>query len=148
VTCTVKAKAVFIEEHVRDGYNIGDIEAKLLRNGFSRVDARYSYGTPGKISWRLSMKWPLLMLNTSRIFFLVLPFYYLFAYPISFLLNMLDVTCDMPRHRAHCEGRGSRTARLCDLRRVNLPFLFARRYLLAKAQHQCGQRDHGDQHRR
>lgn len=81
----------FIEEHVRDGYNMGDLEAKCLRNGFSKVEARYSYGTPGKISWRLSMKWPLLMLNTSKLFFIVLPFYYLIAYPIAFVLNWLDV---------------------------------------------------------
>jgi SAM-dependent methyltransferase len=81
----------FIEEHVRDGYNIDDIKAKALRNGFSRVEARYSYGAPGKISWKLSMKWPLLMLNASRLFFIVLPFYYLIAYPIAFVLNMADV---------------------------------------------------------
>ena len=81
----------FIEEHVRDGYNIDDIRAKALRNGFSKVEARYSYGTPGKISWKLSMKWPLVMLQASKIFFIVLPFYYLIAYPIAFVLNIADV---------------------------------------------------------
>lgn len=81
----------FIEEHVRDGYNIDDIRAKCLRNGFTKVDARYSYGVPGKISWKLSMKWPLLMLQASKLFFIVLPFYYLLAYPIAFVLNMADV---------------------------------------------------------
>jgi SAM-dependent methyltransferase len=81
----------FIEEHVRDGYNIDDIRAKCLRNGFSKVEARYSYGAPGKISWKLSMKWPLLMLQASKLFFIVLPFYYLIAYPIAFVLNMADV---------------------------------------------------------
>ena len=81
----------FIEEHVRDGYNIDDIRAKCLRNGFTKVEARYSYGSPGKISWKLSMKWPLLMLQTSKLFFILLPFYYVIAYPIAFVLNMLDV---------------------------------------------------------
>ncbi|MCB0765642.1 MAG: class I SAM-dependent methyltransferase [Flavobacteriales bacterium] len=81
----------FIEEHVRDGYNIHDIEAKCLRNGFSKVEARYSYGAPGKVSWKLSMKWPLLMLQASKLFFIVLPIYYLIAYPIAFILNMADV---------------------------------------------------------
>lgn len=90
----------FIEEHVRDGYNIDDIRAKCLRNGFSKVEARYSYGAPGKISWKLSMKWPLLMLQASKIFFTVLPFYYLIAYPIAFVLNMADVR--MP----HSTGTG------------------------------------------
>ena|SRR5436190_8991951 len=86
----------FIEEHVRDGYNIDDIRAKCLRNGFSKVDARYSYGAPGKISWKLSMKWPLLMLRSSKAFFIVLPFYYLIAYPIAFVLNMFDVRMTHP----------------------------------------------------
>ncbi len=81
----------FIEEHVRDGYNIDDIREKCLGNGFSKVEARYSYGAPGKISWKLSMKWPLLMLQTSKLFFIVLPFYYLISYPIAFVLNMADV---------------------------------------------------------
>jgi SAM-dependent methyltransferase len=86
----------FIEEHVRDGYNIDDIRAKCLRNGFSKVEARYSYGAPGKISWKLSMKWPLLMLQASKAFFIVLPFYYLIAYPIAFVLNMADVRMTHP----------------------------------------------------
>jgi len=86
----------FIEEHVRDGYNIDDIRAKCLRNGFSKVEARYSYGAPGKISWKLSMKWPLLMLQASKLFFIVLPFYYLIAYPIAFVMNMADVRMTHP----------------------------------------------------
>jgi len=81
----------FIEEHVRDGYNIGDIEKKLRSAGFSRVEARYSYGAPGKISWRLSMKYPILMLGASKLFFIILPFYYIVAYPVSYILNWFDV---------------------------------------------------------
>ena len=86
----------FIEEHVRDGYNIEDLKAKCLRNGFSKVEARYSYGAPGKISWKLSMKWPLLMLQASKLFFIVLPFYYVIAYPLAFVLNMFDVRMKHP----------------------------------------------------
>ncbi len=84
-------EASFIEEHVRDGYNIKEIKDKLKRAGFSKVEARYSYGKPGQISWRLSMKYPLLMLNVSKIFFLVLPFYYLITFPVSLVLNWMDV---------------------------------------------------------
>ena len=80
----------FIGEHVRDGYNIKDIEDKLKLSGFSKVEPRYAYGTPGKISWGLSMKYPMQMLSTSKLFFIILPFYYLIAYPISFVLNYLD----------------------------------------------------------
>lgn len=83
----------FIEEHVRDGYNIQAIEDKLLTVGFSRVEARYTYGTPGKISWRLSMKYPITFLGKVPpvIGFLILPFYYIVAYPVSFVLNFFDV---------------------------------------------------------
>ncbi len=81
----------FIEEHVRDGYGIEEIEEKCKRAGFSKVDARYSYGAPGKISWKLSMKYPMLMLNKSKAFFIVLPIYYLVTMPFSLVLNVFDV---------------------------------------------------------
>lgn len=81
----------FIEEHVRDGYNKEDIAQKLLNAGFSKVEVLYSYGAPGKISWRLSMKYPILLLGTSKLFFIILPFYYLIVFPWCLLLNMWDV---------------------------------------------------------
>ncbi|HKL09320.1 MAG TPA: class I SAM-dependent methyltransferase [Bacteroidales bacterium] len=81
----------FIDEHVRDGYNVNDIEDKLRKAGFSRIETNYSYGTPGKISWKLSMKYPILMLNVSKLFFIILPVYYILAYPVAFILNYLDV---------------------------------------------------------
>jgi len=82
----------FIDEHVRDGYNIKEIEDKLKSAGFSKVNAKFSYGSPGKISWKLSMKYPIQMLNTSRLFFIILPFYYLITFPLSLILNYLDVS--------------------------------------------------------
>ena len=81
----------FIDEHVRDGYNINEIEEKLKSAGFSKVRAKYSYGTPGKISWKLSMKYPIILLNASRLFYVLLPFYFLLTYPFAYLLNYLDV---------------------------------------------------------
>ena len=80
----------FIDEHVRDGYNIDDIEQKLLRAGFSKVEKQYSYGTPGSIAWRLSMKWPITMLNFSKLMFIVLIPYYLVTFPWAFLLDWID----------------------------------------------------------
>jgi SAM-dependent methyltransferase len=82
----------FIEEHVRDGYNIKEIQDKLKIAGFSKVEASYSYGWPGKISWRLSMKYPIKLANISKAFLIILPIYYLVAYPISFILNLLDIS--------------------------------------------------------
>lgn len=82
----------FIEEHVRNGYNIKEIEDKMKKAGFSKVEALYSYGTPGKISWRLSMKWPIQMVGASKIFLILLPLYFLITYPFAYLLNWMDVS--------------------------------------------------------
>lgn len=81
----------FISEHVRDGYNILGIQEQLRQAGFSKTEASYTYGRPGKISWKLSMKYPILMLNASRLFFIVLPIYYLITFPLCLFLNYLDV---------------------------------------------------------
>lgn len=90
----------FIDEHVRDGYNIDDIAQKLRRAGFASVEARYSYGAPGHASWVLSMKWPISMLNASRAFFLLLPLYYVLTLPLCLVLNWADVA------RRHAVGTG------------------------------------------
>ena len=82
----------FIEEHVRDGYNINEIQDKLKSAGFSHTEARYQYGKPGQLSWRLSMKYPILALGKTKLFFILLPFYYLVTFPFFLLLNYLDVS--------------------------------------------------------
>ena len=64
----------------------------MKRAGFSKTDVHYQYGPPGKLSWKLSMKFPILMLNTSYIFFIILPFYYLLTFPFALLLNWMDVS--------------------------------------------------------
>lgn len=81
----------FIEEHVRDGYNIEEIQEKLRTAGFEKTEVRYSYGNPGKVAWRLSMKYPILMLNASKLFFVLIPFYYLLVFPFAYYLNNRDV---------------------------------------------------------
>jgi 2-polyprenyl-3-methyl-5-hydroxy-6-metoxy-1,4-benzoquinol methylase len=90
----------FIDEHVRDGYNIDDIRQKLSRAGFTHTEAYYSYGKPGQAAWRISMKVPIRLLNASKLFFIIIPFYYLFMYPVAFCLNHLDV------RRKHTTGTG------------------------------------------
>lgn len=81
----------FIDEHVRDGYGIQDIEEKLKLAGFSAVSAQYTYGTAGKLSWKLSMKYPILALGVTKLFFILLPFYYLLIFPLCLLLNYFDL---------------------------------------------------------
>jgi len=81
----------FIDEHVRDGYSIKDITEKLSQAGFRKIEANYTYGKPGNISWQLSMKYPIKMLNISYLFFILLPFYYLIFFPVSIILNIFDL---------------------------------------------------------
>ena len=85
-----QASAAFVDEHVRDGYNIDELKEKLATAGFTRVDVKFTYGKPGKLAWKLSMKWPIQVLNFSKVFFILLPFYYIVAYPIAALLNYID----------------------------------------------------------
>lgn len=90
----------FIDEHVRDGYGVDEIREKLESAGFSDISVRFAYGSPGKISWRLSMKYPIQLVNFSKIFLLLLPFYYLITFPVSYLLNVRDV------RKHHSTGTG------------------------------------------
>ncbi|MCK5135307.1 MAG: class I SAM-dependent methyltransferase [Bacteroidales bacterium] len=90
----------FIDEHVREGYGIGDIEEKLRDAGFSNIHIRYSYGKPGNRSWKLSMKYPILLVSASKLFLVLLPLYYLVIYPVCFVLNLLDV------RQEHATGTG------------------------------------------
>lgn len=82
--------ASFIDEHVRDGYNIGKLCNQLADAGFSEVEARYAYGRFGHISWLLSIKYPMLMLRVSKLFFILLPVYYMVSFPFCLLLNCWD----------------------------------------------------------
>lgn len=90
----------FIGEHVRDGYPVEEMREKLKKAGFDKSEILYSYGTPGKIAWKLSMKYPMSMLNASKVFFVILPVYYLITYPFAFLLNWMDT------NMTHATGTG------------------------------------------
>lgn len=90
----------FIGEHVRDGYGIDDITEKLRTAGYNDVNVSYTYGTPGSIAWRLSMKYPVIMLSASKLFFILLPFYYLAVMPFVLALNCADL------NGKHARGTG------------------------------------------
>jgi len=90
----------FIDEHVRNGYSPAEINEKLTKAGFSGIRANYTYGLPGRISWILSMKYPITLLNISRLFFILLPFYFILTYPFCLILNYIDTV------QTHTEGTG------------------------------------------
>ena len=80
----------FIEEHARNGYGVDEIKTKLESVGFRVDEVRFAYGPWGSIAWRLGIKYPMLMLNMSKVFFILLPFYYLITLPFTLLLMYLD----------------------------------------------------------
>jgi len=84
----------FIEEHARNGYGVEEIRTKLQSVGFSVDKIRFAYGPWGSIAWRLGIKYPMLLLNVSKAFFILLPLYYLITLPFTLLLMYLDYVGD------------------------------------------------------
>jgi len=80
----------FIEEHARTGYDVQDIRRKLESAGFAVERIAFTYGPYGSIAWRLGIKYPMVMLNASKLFFLLLPLYYLLTLPFTLALMYLD----------------------------------------------------------
>jgi SAM-dependent methyltransferase len=82
----------FIGEHARDGYSKGDLESKLHALGFSTHKCKYTYGFWGDKAWRLGIKYPMILLNISKLFLLILPLYYLLTFPFTLIMMELDFT--------------------------------------------------------
>ena len=80
----------FIGEHARVGYSQEELENKLHPLGFKTYKCQYTYGFWGDKAWRLGIKYPMVLLNISKIFFMVLPIYYLVTFPLTFLMMVLD----------------------------------------------------------
>jgi SAM-dependent methyltransferase len=81
----------FIGEHVRLGYSREDICSKLEKAGFEIESFEYTYGKWGSRYWKLGIKYPMLMLNKSKLLFVLLPFYYLITIWWTWLFMYLDV---------------------------------------------------------
>jgi SAM-dependent methyltransferase len=80
----------FISEHARDGYSKEDLEAKLHPIGFKTYCSNYTYGFWGDKAWRFGIKFPMMMLNISKLFFIILPVYYVITLPFTFLMMYID----------------------------------------------------------
>jgi SAM-dependent methyltransferase len=80
----------FIEEHARNGYSVDEIRAKLEAAGFTVDKVRYTYGPWGTRYWQLAIKYPMQILNISRLFFFLLPLYYLAILPFILPMMWLD----------------------------------------------------------
>lgn len=90
----------FIEEHVRNGYNVNEIRDKLKTAGFEEIQVRYSYGPLGKQAWKLTMKYPITLMNVSKAFIILLPVYYIVCLPFILLFSYADL------HTRYSSGTG------------------------------------------
>jgi SAM-dependent methyltransferase len=84
----------FIGEHARDGYSKDDLETKLHPIGFKTYSSKYTYGFWGDIAWRLGIKYPMILLNKSKIFLIILPIYYLLTLPFTLIMMSLDFSIE------------------------------------------------------
>jgi cyclopropane fatty-acyl-phospholipid synthase-like methyltransferase len=84
----------FVGEHARNGYGAAEIQNKLESAGFKVESIRYTYGPWGDLYWRIGIKYPMQMLNRSKLFFLIFPFYYLAALPLILPLMCMDYYSD------------------------------------------------------
>lgn len=80
----------FIGEHARTGYSAEDLRSKLEPLGFEVYQSKYTYGTWGDRAWRLGIKYPMQMLNASKLFFVLLPLYYILTFPFTLLMMNMD----------------------------------------------------------
>jgi len=81
----------FIEEHARNGYSKEDITSKMERAGLKVTHFSYSYGKFGTVSWRLGIKYPILIAGVWKGLILLLPIYYIITLWLTLILMWLDV---------------------------------------------------------
>lgn len=85
-----EAERSFIEEHARAGYGVEEIREKIESAGLHVESITFTYGPLGSLAWRLGIKYPMLLLNATKLLFIVLPFYYMVTLPIVLPLMYLD----------------------------------------------------------
>lgn len=87
----------FIGEHARVGYSMEELRDKLKPFGLSVYRHRYTYAFWGDKAWRLGIKYPMMLLNVSKVFLVLLPFYYLLTFPFTFIMMYMDYSMNSPK---------------------------------------------------
>lgn len=82
----------FIGEHERIGYSYEDFVNKLSPLGFTPHRSFYTYGFWGDKAWRLGIKFPMLLVNVSKFFILLLPLYFIITLIPTLIMMKLDMT--------------------------------------------------------
>ena len=97
---TKLSTGIYKDNTYRLGYSLVEIKSKLKQAGFAKVKARYVYGFPGVLSWKLTTGWPSYVIKKSSLFFAFLPFYVVLAIVPVIVLNLLDI--GFPHTKGKC----------------------------------------------
>lgn len=91
----------FVGEHARTGYSKADIEKKMMEADLLPIKSHYTYGKWGRLSWILTIKWPMILFTKLGLAAaLPLLFYYPFVLPLGLIMNYLDL------HTRNDKGNG------------------------------------------
>lgn len=82
----------FVGEHARTGYSKDEIEEKMMIAELMPERTQYTYGKWGRRAWKISIKWPMILLNKFNLWGLIpLLIYYPIIMPITLLMNYADL---------------------------------------------------------
>lgn len=85
----------FVDEHARVGYSKQGISEKLKKAGFEPIEVAYTYGSKGHVAWQLLIKYPMLWMNTMKLWALpLMAIWYVFTLPVGLVLMALDMQED------------------------------------------------------
>lgn len=91
----------FVGEHARTGYSKAEIEKKMMEADLLPVKSHYTYGKWGRLSWILTVKWPMIWFTKfGMAASVILIFYYPLVLPFGLLMNYLDL------HTKNSKGNG------------------------------------------
>ncbi len=91
----------FVGEHARTGYSKEEIEKKMMEADLMPLRSHYTYGRYGRLSWILTVKWPMIWFTKlGLVAALPLIFYYPLVLPATLLMNFLDL------HTKNKKGNG------------------------------------------
>lgn len=82
---------IYHDEKYRYGYSKEAIVQALNLAGFKKLRARYVYGVFGVLSWKITTGWPSFLINSTKLAYLLIPFYIILLYPFALLFNLLEL---------------------------------------------------------
>lgn len=82
------------------GYEMNELKQLFKEHGFRKVKAHYYEGHAGQLGRTVGVRIPLTLLRFSRLFAVIMPFYFILAIPVVVGLNWVD------SHTAQTSGQG------------------------------------------